>query len=234
MTSQGAKILVVDDEKGIRRFLENSLQEQGYAVFLAETGRRALQLFKSKRPDLVLLDLNLPDLFGGEVLREIRRINATPVIALTVLNSDRDKTEILDLGADDFLTKPFSVPELLARVRVALRHGANLKDVPVYKNGPLEVDVNLRKVRVNGAEIRLTNTEFDLLKLLIAWEGRIITQNFILTRVWGPMAAEQTHYVRIYVANLRRKLETCPEMKGFIKTEQGVGYRILKADERPE
>lgn len=227
--NQGAKILVVDDEKGIRRFLENSLQEQGYTVFLAENGHKALQLFKNKRPDLVLLDLNLPDLFGGEVLREIRRLRATPVIALTVLNSDKDKTEILDLGADDFLTKPFSVPELLARVRVALRHGANLKDVPIYKNGPLEVDVNLRKVRVNGREIRLTNTEFDLLKLLISWEGKIITQNFILTQVWGPAAVEQTHYVRIYVANLRRKLETCPEMKGFIKTEQGVGYRIDKA-----
>lgn len=232
--NQGAKILVVDDEKGIRRFLENSLQEQGYNVFLAETGHKALQLFKSKRPDLVLLDLNLPDMYGGEVLRSVRQLNATPVIALTVLNTDKDKTEILDLGADDFLTKPFSVPELLARVRVALRHGANLKDIPVYKNGPLEVDVNLRKVRVGGKEIRLTNTEFDLLKLLASWEGKIITQNFILTQVWGPAAVEQTHYVRIYVANLRRKLETCPEMKGFIKTEQGVGYRIDKISAEEE
>ncbi|WP_428065617.1 response regulator transcription factor [Candidatus Proelusimicrobium volucris] len=231
MLNQGAKILVVDDEKGIRRFLENSLQNQGYEVFLAENGRRALQLFKSKHPDLVLLDLNLPDMFGGEVLKAIRKEHATPVIVLTVLNSDKDKIEILDLGADDFLTKPFSVAELGARVRVALRHGANLKDTPLYKNGPLEVDVNLRKVRVQGKEIKLTATEFDLLKLLISWEGKILTQNFILTNIWGAFANEQTHYVRIYVANLRRKLETCEEMKGFIKTEQGVGYRIDKIEE---
>lgn len=231
MLNQGAKILVVDDEKGIRRFLENSLQNQGYEVFLAENGRKALQLFKSKHPDLVLLDLNLPDMFGGEVLKTIRQEHATPVIVLTVLNSDKDKIEILDLGADDFLTKPFSVAELGARVRVALRHGANLKDVPLYKNGPLEVDVNLRKVRVQGKEIKLTATEFDLLKLLISWEGKILTQNFILTNIWGSFANEQTHYVRIYVANLRRKLETCEEMKGFIKTEQGVGYRIDKIEE---
>lgn len=225
---QGAKILVVDDEKGIRRFLQATLQEKGYAVFLAETGRKALQLFKQKHPDLVLLDLNLPDMFGADVLKEIRVSYATPVIALTVLSSDKDKEEILDLGADDYLTKPFSTTELLARVRVALRHGVNLKETPVYQNGPLTVDFNLRQVSVNGQSVKLTNTEFDLLKLLVSWEGRIITQTFILTQVWGPAATEQTHYVRIYVANLRRKLEAFEEMKGFIKTEQGIGYRVEK------
>lgn len=225
---QGAKILVVDDEKGIRRFLETTLQEKGYHVLLAENGHKALQLVKQKHPDLVILDLNLPDMFGGDVLKQLRELFSTPVIVLSVLNSDKDKESILDLGADDYLTKPFSATELLARVRVALRHGVNLKETPVYTNGPLSVDFNLRKVLVGNEPVKLTNTEFDLLKLLITWEGRIITQTFILTQVWGPSAVEQTHYVRIYVANLRRKLEVFPQMKGFIKTDQGIGYRVDK------
>lgn len=223
---QGAKILVVDDEKGIRRFLENILQENGYSVFLAETGEKALFHLKTKHPDIILLDLNLPDIYGGDLLKQIRALYNTPVIAVTVLNSDEDKANILDLGADDYLTKPFSPKELLARIRVALRHGVNLATEPLYKNGPLVVDFNLRQVTVAGSPVKLTANEFDVLKTLIAGEGKIITQTHILREVWGPAAVEQNHYVRIYVASLRRKLEDFPQMKGFIKTEQGVGYRI--------
>jgi Response regulators consisting of a CheY-like receiver domain and a winged-helix DNA-binding domain len=225
----GAKILVVDDEKGIRRFLENILQENGYAVFLAENAQKAIYQVKNKHPDLILLDLNLPDMFGAELLKKIRALYNTPVIAVTVLNSDEEKENILDLGADDYITKPFSSKELLARVRVALRHGVNLKAEPVYKNGPLCVDFNLRQVSIGGENVKLTANEFDVLKVLIAGEGKIITQTHILREVWGPAAVEQGHYVRIYVANLRRKLEVFPSMEGFIKTEQGVGYRIETA-----
>jgi two-component system KDP operon response regulator KdpE len=224
--SGGAKILVVDDEKAIRRFLEAGLEAQGYQFFEAKTGKEGIVSARDNRPDLLVLDLCLPDMSGLDVLKVVREISSVPVIVLTVQSGDKDKESLLDSGADDYLTKPFSLPELLARIRVALRHGMNLKNSLEFSNGPLTVDFDTRRVRVDGREVELTATEFDLLKILIKHAGKIVTQTQLLKEVWGPAATERSHYLRIYIGQLRRKLETVPELKGFIATEQGVGYRM--------
>ncbi len=224
--SSGARILVIDDEKSIRRFLEISLESQGYIVFLAKTGSDGIHLFEGQHPDVVILDLGLPDLPGQEVLRQLRQKSDVPVIILTVNNTDKEKETLLDLGADDYLTKPFSMTELMARVRVALRHGAHLKDSSIYQNGPLTVDFQTRDVTINSISVKLTPTEFDLLKTLIKYAGRILTQTQLLREVWGPYAQQQSHYVRIYVGQLRRKLEKNTGITGLITTEQGIGYRL--------
>jgi two-component system KDP operon response regulator KdpE len=227
--TQGAKIVVIDDEKSIRRFLEVSLQAQGYTVYMAKTGTDGIQICEDRHPDVIILDLGLPDMPGLEVLKRILQQAAIPVIILTVNNTDKEKENLLDAGADDYLTKPFSMTELLARIRVALRHSVNLKENPVYTNGALQVDFNTRIVLVNNGPIKLTATEFDLLKVLIKYAGRIVTQNQLLKEVWGPHAVEQAHYVRIYIGQLRRKLEIDATVRQLIITEQGVGYR-LKVD----
>ncbi|MDD5456951.1 MAG: response regulator transcription factor [Candidatus Margulisbacteria bacterium] len=224
--NRGAKILIIDDEKSIRRFLEISLDAQGYKLFLAKTGKDGLEMFNNNHPDVVILDLELPDIPGQTVLSNIRAQSAVPVIILTVSNTDKEKENLLDAGADDYLTKPFSMTELLARIRVALRHAVNLKESPVYSNGPLEINFNTRVVKVNTLLVELTPTEFNLLKVLVKYEGKIITQSQLLKEVWGPHAVQQAHYVRIYVSQLRRKLENNTGIKGLIGTEQGVGYRL--------
>ncbi len=222
----GAKILIVDDEKSIRRFLEVGLEGQGYKIFLAKNGKEGVKLAADNHPDLIVLDLGLPDISGLEVLTKIREVSATPVIVLTVQSSDKDKETLLDAGADDYMTKPFSMTELSARARVCLRHSGNLKDAPVFEQGPLKIDFVHRTVTVNGTPVKLTPTEFDLLKALARHSGRIITQQQLLKEIWGPASVEQSHYLRIYIGQLRRKLEKDPSLSGLILTEQGVGYRL--------
>ena len=225
MTS-GAKILVVDDEKSIRRFLEVGLETQGYAVLLAKNGKEGVKQAADHHPDLIVLDLGLPDIHGLEVLKKIREASAIPVIVLTVQSSDKDKETLLDAGADDYLTKPFSMTELSARIRVCLRHSLNLKDAPVFESGPLKIDFAKRSVTVDDTQVKLTPTEFDLLKALVRHSGRIVTQQQLLKEIWGPASLEQSHYLRIYIGQLRRKLEINPAISGLILTEQGVGYRL--------
>jgi two-component system KDP operon response regulator KdpE len=193
---------------------------------MARTGSEGINLFEGHHPDVVILDLGLPDQSGHDVLKQLRLVSDVPVIILTVNNTDKEKEALLDLGADDYLTKPFSLTELMARVRVALRHGAHLKDSSVYHNGPLTVDFQTRDVTINSVNVKLTPTEFDLLKTLIKYAGRILTQTQLLREVWGPYAEQQSHYVRIYVGQLRRKLEKNTGITGLITTEQGVGYRL--------
>ena len=222
----GAKILVIDDEKSIRRFMDASLSAKGYKVLIAKTGREGVKAAAEEHPDVVILDLNLPDKDGGTVLKEIRGFSAVPVIILTVKSADADKELLLDSGADDYLLKPFSLTELLARIRVALRHAINLQEDTVFRHGGLEIDFARRKVLAGGEEARLTATEFNLLKALVAHSGRMVTRAQLLSEVWGPHAVEQSHYLRIYVGQLRRKLEEkAAGLGGFIITEPGVGYR---------
>jgi two-component system KDP operon response regulator KdpE len=223
----GAKILVVDDEKSIRRFMDASLSAKGYCVLVAKSGREGAKAAAEEHPDVVLLDLNLPDKDGLAVLKEIRAFSAVPVIILTVKSADAEKEQLLDAGADDYLVKPFSLTELLARIRVALRHSINMQEDTVFRHGALEVDFGRRKVLVGGAEAHLTATEFNLLKALVSHAGRIVTRAQLLSEVWGPHAVEQSHYLRIYVGQLRRKLQEKSAGTGsFIVNEPGVGYRI--------
>lgn len=223
--NQHATILVIDDEKSIRRFLELSLEVREYTVLLAATGQEGVRLCFDHHPDVVILDLGLPDLPGLEVLTQIRAESSVPVIILTVQDSDQEKETLLDAGADDYLTKPFSMTELLARIRVALRHSVNLKETTVFKKGPLTIDFNTRAVSINRTLVKLTKTEFELLKTMVKYAGKIVTQNQLLKEVWGTYAYEHSHYLRIYVAQLRRKLEK-EGVKDLIITEQGVGYRL--------
>ncbi|MCX5785754.1 MAG: response regulator transcription factor [Elusimicrobia bacterium] len=223
----GAKILVVDDEKSIRRFMDASLTAKGYEVMLAKTGQEGVKTAAENHPDVVILDLNLPDKDGLAVLKEIRGFSRVPVIILTVKSADSDKELLLDSGADDYLLKPFSLTELLARIRVALRHSINLQEDTTFRHGPLEIDFGKRKVFISGEEAHLTATEFNLLKALVSHAGKIVTQSHLLSEIWGPHAVEQSHYLRIYISQLRRKLEDkSPELRGFIITDPGVGYRI--------
>jgi two-component system KDP operon response regulator KdpE len=223
--NSGAKILVIDDEKSIRRLLEVSLSSESYSVYLAKTGKDGLFQFDAVRPDIVILDLGLPDMEGVEVLSKIRERSCVPVIVLTVKGSDSDKVELLDAGADDFITKPFSVKELSVRIRVALRHALNLKKEPVFESGPLKIDLTTRSVWIKGQALKLTVTEYDLLKILAQNEGRIVTQKHLLTEVWGKTAVGQSHYLRIYFAQLRKKLDKY-FLSNIIITEPGVGYRL--------
>ncbi len=223
----GAKILVIDDEKSIRRFMDASLTAKGYEVLLAKTGQEGIKTAADNHPDVVILDLNLPDKDGLSVLRKIRESSRVPVIILSVKSADADKELLLDSGADDYLVKPFSLPELLARIRVALRHAINLREDITFKHGPLEIDFGKRAVSIDGKEVHLTATEFDLLKALVSHAGKIVTQQHLLTEVWGPHAVDQSHYLRIYISQLRRKLEDrSVDLRGFIVTDAGVGYRI--------
>lgn len=223
----GAKILVIDDEKSIRRFMDASLTAKGYEVLLAKTGQEGIKTAADDHPDAVILDLNLPDRDGLFVLKKIREFSRVPVIILSVKSADADKELLLDSGADDYLVKPFSLQELLARIRVALRHSINLQEDTVFRHGALEIDFGRRKVSVDEEEIHLTATEFNLLKALVSHAGKIVTQSSLLTEIWGPHAVEQAHYLRIYVSQLRRKLEEKnPELRGLIITDPGVGYRI--------
>lgn len=222
----GSRILVIDDEAQIRSFLEVTITSEDYLFFGAKTGGEGLTQAVAIRPDLIILDLGLPDLTGLSVLQQIRKWSPVPVIILTVKDAEEEKVALLDAGADDFLTKPFSVPELLARIRTALRHGAQGKDLEHFKSGNLEVNLEAHIVKVKGTEVKLTITEFDLLKVLVKNAGKVVTQRQLLKEVWGPNSIEHSHYLRIYVALLRKKIESNPSVPELLITEPGVGYRL--------
>jgi two-component system, OmpR family, KDP operon response regulator KdpE len=230
MSKSGASILVVDDEKEIVRALSRSLTAHGYTVFTARSGEEALEAAARHRPDLVLLDLMLPGISGMEVTRRLRAESNVPILVLSVKEAERDKVEALDLGADDYIQKPFGINELLARIRVALRHVARLQTgtEPCFQQGPLQVDFAARRVLVNGQEVSLTPTEYDLLKVLITHHGKLLTRQMLLKELWGPEARARMHSLHVYVAQLRQKIEPVPEQPRFILTIPGIGYRFTE------
>ncbi len=228
MSKTGARILVVDDEIEILRALQRNLATHGYDVFTAGSGEAALEEITMHRPDLMLLDLGLPGLSGLEVCKKVRQESNLPIIVVSVKDSERDKVLALDLGADDYVSKPFSMDEVLARIRVALRHSAQVQSgtEPTFNAGPLRVDLAQRGVSVNGVEVKLTPTEYDLLKALIKNNGKIMTRQMLLSQVWGAGYGADSHYLHVYIGQLRRKIEPDPAHPRFILTIPGVGYRF--------
>jgi len=227
--STGPMILVVDDEQAILRSVRTNLVRHGFDVEVVETGRQALEVYGRRHPDLVLLDLGLPDMDGMEVIREIRDRDSTPIVVLSVRGAESDKVAALDLGADDYLTKPFGVGELLARIRVALRHALRspLTNSSQFRAGELEVDLGLHKVLVRGNEVHLSPTEYQLLKAFIGYPNKVLTDRMLLQQVWGPEYGSEAHYLHVYVGRLRKKLEEDSQHPRYITTEPGVGYRLL-------
>ena len=225
--SDAGSILVVDDEPQIRRFLRTSLGGQGYRVLEAGSGAEALDASRRETPDLVVLDLGLPDMDGLEVIRRLRAASPVPIVVLSVRDDERGKVAALDLGADDYVTKPFGMDELLARVRAALRHRLQVQgEAPLFQTGELKVDLVRRIVTLRGAEVKFSAREYDLLRLLVAHAGKVLTHGFILREVWGPAHTEDVQYLRVYVRHLREKLEADPTRPRYILTETGVGYRL--------
>ena len=219
------KILIADDEKEIRHLLQVALAAHGYMVEAVSLGQDAVQQTAMYRPDLLILDLGLPDMDGKEVVRKIREWSKIPIIILTVRDQEQEKIEALDLGADDYVTKPFSTGELLARV--CLRHIPGVPEKQVITSGDLVIDLAAREVKVNHQTVRLTPTEYEIMKLLAQNEGRVLTHRQILTKVWGMQYSRDTHYIRIYIGQLRRKIEADPARPQHIITESGVGYRLI-------
>lgn len=228
MSKGGARILVVDDEIEIVRALERSLAAHGFEVFTAGSGEEALEAISLHRPDLILLDLGLPSMSGLEVIKRVRAQSNLPIIVLSVKDTEHDKVQALDLGADDYVSKPFGMDEVLARLRVALRHSAQVESgtEAIFTAGPLRVDFAQRLVQVNGQEVKLTPTEYDLLKALIKNSGKIMTRPKLLSEVWGTGYGAESHYLHVYVGQLRRKIEPDPAHPRFILTISGVGYRF--------
>jgi two-component system KDP operon response regulator KdpE len=226
MTETGARVLVVDDEPAIRRFLRASLAAHGYAIFEASDGQSALSAVSADRPDLVILDLGLPDLDGIEVTRLLREWTRIPIIILSVRGQEADKIAALDAGADDYVTKPFGAGELLARMRVALRRAGQSGVEPVFTNDDLIVDLTRRVVTVAGREVQLTPTEYDLLRVLVTNAGKVLTHRQLLREVWGMGYEQEMHMLRVNISNLRRKLEPDLSRPHYIVTEPGVGYRL--------
>jgi two-component system, OmpR family, KDP operon response regulator KdpE len=225
----GARVLVVDDEPGILRAVQTNLGRHDFRVDTAETGGQGLEEYARVRPDLVLLDLGLPDMDGLDVIRAIRRRSSTPIVVLSARETERDKVEALDLGADDYLTKPFGVNELLARVRLALRHAAkpSVGTEPVIRLGDLVIDLERRRLVVAGDDVRLTPTEWDLVKLFAAYPDKVLTDRMIMDAVWGSTYGAQAHSLHVYVARLRKKMEASPGAQRHLVTEPGVGYRFV-------
>ena len=224
-------ILIIDDEAQIRRFLRVSLEAAGYRIVEAATGQDGVVQAAMSRPHTVILDLGLPDLSGLEVLEKIREWSAVPVIVLSVQDAEQDKIAALDAGADDYVTKPFGMGELLARLRVATRHAQPAPESPEFRNGHLYVDFVHRLVKVNEQPVKFTALEYDLLLLFIKHAGKVLTHRQILKAVWGPHNVEQTQYLRVYMTQLRKKLELDPGQPQMFLTESGVGYRMILFDE---
>ncbi len=223
--------VIIDDEVQIRRLLKVTLEANGYKVFEAATGEMGLAEVAQRRPEVVVLDLGLPDMDGIAVLKRLREWSRVPVIVLSVRDSEEDKIAALDNGADDYLTKPFGSGELLARLRVAQRHVQPAAEDTVFQNGHLEVDLATRTVKVHGKPIKLTATEYALLQLFVRHAGKVLTHRQILKEVWGPTYTEQTHYLRVYMTHLREKIEENPSEPELLITESGIGYRMtLKPD----
>jgi len=231
MSEPGATILIVEDDPQIRRFLRATLPVHGYRLVEAATGSDGLVQAASRLPEVVLLDLGLPDVDGLEFIRRLREWSAVPIIVVSARGLERDKVAALDAGADDYLTKPFGVDELLARLRVALRHraivgGAAGAASAIFTSGDLSVDLAGHIVRVGGREVRLTPTEFRILAVLVRHAGKVVTHRHLLVEVWGPGSAENTHYLRVQMHGLRHKIETTPARPRYLITEPGVGYRL--------
>jgi two-component system KDP operon response regulator KdpE len=225
----GQTVLVIDDEPQIRRLLRVTLEANGYRVFDAAGGQDGLVEAAQRKPDVILLDLGLPDVEGVQVLKRIREWSQVPVIILSVCDQEEEKVAALDSGADDYVTKPFNSAELLARLRAALRHTQPQGADAIYRVGTLEVDLSKRVVLKNGAEVKLTPIEYSLLRLLVTHAGKVLTHRQLLTEVWGEKAVGQSHYLRVHIAHLREKLEADPSAPALIVTEPAVGYRLLGA-----
>ncbi len=230
--SKDAKILIIDDEPQILRALKTILTARRYEVLLASTGEQGLALAAAQEPDLVILDLSLPDMNGIQVCEQIREWSQVPIVILSVRDNMRDKVAALDQGADDYLTKPFDIEELLARIRVALRHTSQSlgKNQSLIHAGPLQIDMARHIVTRDGEEVRLTATEFKLLAYLAANADRVLTHQSILTHVWEPAYADHIEYLRVYIGQLRKKIEANPDEPVTIQTEPGVGYRFITAE----
>ena len=223
-------VLLIEDERQIRRFLGATLGSHGYRMLAADTGAEGLTEAAAWQPDIVILDLGLPDMDGLEVLRRLREWSAVPVIVLSARGQEGDKVAALDAGADDYVSKPFGPGELLARIRVALRHAAALREdaAPTFTTGDLHLDLARRQVTVGGTEVHLTPIEYRLLTVLARHAGKVLTHRQLLTEVWGPAHTTEAHYLRVYMAQLRRKLEPEPARPRYLLTEPGVGYRLAE------
>ena len=221
------RVLIIDDEVAIRKFLRTVLSSEEFLLYEAENAHTGLSLTAAVRPDVILLDLGLPDLDGIEVIKRVRDWSQAPIIVLSVREREEDKIAALDAGADDYLTKPFCVGELLARIRAAMRRLQQELPEPVFTSDDLEVNLELRRVTVRGNDIQLTPTEYDLLKLLVSQAGKVLTHRHILSKIWGPSHLEQPHVLRVNISNLRRKIEVDPAQPSHITTELGVGYRLV-------
>ena len=223
----GARILVVDDEPQILRFLKPSLTAAGYDVISAANGKEALAAAATRSPDAILLDLGLPDMDGKDVIRELRTWAKTPILVLSARDRESEKIAALDLGADDYVNKPFGIGELTARLRAALRHAAQrAAEHTQIEAGPLDIDILAHRVTRDGEPVKLTPKEFDLLALLVRNAGRVLTHRQILTAVWGPAHTEDLQYLRVFIGQLRQKLEATPDTPQLILTEPGIGYRL--------
>jgi len=233
MSETGQRVLVVDDENSIRRYLRAALSAQGFTVYEAASGQDTLNAVLSDRPDIIILDLGLPDFDGIEVTRRLREWSQTPIIILSVREAENDKIAALDAGADDYLTKPFSTGELMARMRVAMRRLTGKSDEPILQVANLKMDLSRRLVMVNDREISLTPTEYDILRLLLQNAGRVLTHRHLLRQVWGTAYESEMHLLRVNISNLRRKIEPDPTRPHYLLTEPGVGYR-LRADDGNE
>ena len=233
MTVVPVRILVIEDETQMQKFLGLALESEGYRFLSALTGAEGVALARTHNPDLFLLDLGLPDTDGMEVTRAIREFSAKPIIVISARGQEEDKVKALDVGADDYLTKPFGTSELMARIRVALRHASRSKEEsnqPLLRVGDLEIDLDRRRVVVAGKEVHLTPNEYKLLAYLMKHAGKVLTHRQLLKEVWGAAYATQTHYLRVYMVQLRHKLEADAARPRYLVTEPGVGYR-LKTDE---
>jgi len=228
MTDKGLRILVIDDEPQIRKLLRVSLSAHGYEIDEAATGEEGINRLAIFKPDLAIVDLGLPDMDGKAVVKAIREWSQTPLVVLTARDQEQEKIEALDAGADDYVTKPFSVGELMARMRVSFRRAATAENEPVINCGDLVVDLLQRRVTVAEKEIKLTPTEYELIKVLAQHRGRVLTHRQLLKAVWGTAYNEDTHYIRVYIGQLRRKIEANPTQPRHIITESGVGYRLME------
>jgi two-component system KDP operon response regulator KdpE len=227
--SKSLVILVIEDDPQIRRFLRATLMDEGYHYLDATTAQEGLRQVGLQHPDLIILDLGLPDLDGLEVTRRLREWTSTPIIVLSARNQEHDKVDALDAGADDYLTKPFGTAELLARLRVALRHAiqaAQGSDEPIFASGDLRVDLAHRRVFLDAQEVHLTPIEYKLLQMLVQHAGKVVTRKQLLHDVWGPSYVDEMHYLRVYMGQLRHKLEADPTRPRHLITEPGVGYRL--------